>query len=206
MNKRKFTKTQKLVYSMLMENTGTHMCDSGGYGGRMWQRNQAKTIEDFDDEDEQIIEKSEWTDNEGKVHDEYERTVSIFHYLGQLEIDRVCKQFNKLNDDCKDWEGDFSYGVSQRGADFLERLDFEKKREFNTYNGDSDLSQVLQGAWLEDEDGDTYLLLQIHGGADVRGGYTDAKLFKTADDWSIHEYLQEYMDSDEIEEELEYLK
>tara|TARA_R110000796_G_scaffold6811_1_gene23938 strand:+ start:1459 stop:2043 length:585 start_codon:yes stop_codon:yes gene_type:complete len=184
-----------------MENTGTHFLDSGGTDGRMWQRNQVKTIEDFDDEDEQIIEKSEWTDNEGKVHDEYERTVSIFHYLGQLEIDRVCKQFNKLNTDCKDWEGDIGWGVCQKGADFLERLDFEKKREFNTYNGDSDLSQVLQGVWLEDQDGDTYLLLQIHGGADVRGGYTDAKLFKTDSEWGLHEYLLEYMDSGEVEEE-----
>ena len=160
-----------------------------------------KPTSEFDDEDEQIIEKSEWTDNEGKVHDEYERTVSIFHYLGQLEIDRVCKQFNKLNTDCKDWEGDIGWGVCQKGADFLERLDFEKKREFNTYNGDSDLSQVLQGVWLEDQDGDTYLLLQIHGGADVRGGYTDAKLFKTDSEWGLHEYLLEYMDSGEVEEE-----
>ena len=79
----------------------------------------------------------------------------------------------------------------------------ESKHEFNTYNGGSDLSQVLQGAWLEDADGDTYLLLQIHGGCDVRGGYTDAKLFKTSDDWVIHPYIQDYIDSCEIEEEYE---
>ena len=78
-----------------------------------------------------------------------------------------------------------------------------KYEPFNTYDGDSDLSQVLQGAWLEDADGDTYLLLQIHGGCDVRGGYTDAKLFKAEYDWQIHPYLQEYIDSDEIEEEYE---
>ena len=47
---------------MLMENTGTHFLDSGGANGRMWQRNQAKTIEDFDNELEATIEKSEWTD------------------------------------------------------------------------------------------------------------------------------------------------
>ena len=74
---------------------------------------------------------------------------------------------------------------------------------FNTCNGDSDLSQVLQGAWLEDADGDSYLLLQIHGGCDVRGGYTDAKLFKVEYDWQIHPYIQEYIDSYEIEEEYE---
>tara|TARA_R110002012_G_C11475094_1_gene594380 strand:- start:29 stop:646 length:618 start_codon:yes stop_codon:yes gene_type:complete len=197
-----FTDTQKLVYAMLMENTGTHFLDSGGANGRMWQRNQAKTIEDFDNEQEQTIEKSEWTDKDGKVHTEYERSVSIFHYLSELTLDRVCEEFNQRNTDCPDWDGDFGYGVSQKGADFLELIGMDLKHEFNTYNGDSDLSQVLQGAWL-DMDGETYLLLQIHGGADVRGGYTDAKLFKTEDDWLIHPYLQEYVDSCEIEEEYE---
>jgi len=201
---KQFTETQKLVYAMLTENTGRHMLDSGGAYGRNWERNQAKTIEDFDNEQEQTIEKSEWIDKDEKVHTEYERTVSVFHYLSELKLDHVCDKFNELNTDCKDWEGDFGYGVSQAGADFLELVGMESKDEsFNTCNGDSDLSQVLQGAWLEDADGDTYLLLQIHGGCDVRGGYTDAKLFKTSDDWIIHPYIQEYMDSYEIEEEYE---
>jgi len=200
---RKFTDTKKLVYAMLTENTGSHMLDSGGAYGRNWSRNQAKTIEDFDNEQEQTIEKSEWTDRDGKVHTQYERTVSVFHYLSELELDHVCDKFNELNTDCKDWDGDFAWGVSQKGADFLELIGMESKHEFNTYNGDCDLSQVLQGTWLEDADGDTYLLLQIHGGCDVRGGYTDAKLFKVQDDWMIHPYLQEYVCGDEIEEEYE---
>jgi len=199
---RKFTDTQKLVHAMLTENTGRHMLDSGGAYGRNWERNQAKTIEDFDNEQEQTIEKSEWTDKDGETHTEYERRVSVFHYLSELELDHVCEEFNQRNADCPDWDGDFGYGVSQSGADFLELIGMESKYEFNTCNGDSDLSQVLQGAWL-DMDGDTYLLLQIHGGCDVRGGYTDAKLFKVEDDWLIHPYLQEYMDSYEIEEEYE---
>ena len=199
---KQFTETQKLVYAMLMENTGTHFLDSGGANGRMWQRNQAKTIEDFDNELEATIEKSEWTDKDGKVHTEYERDVSVFHYLSELELDHVCDKFNELNTDCLEWGGDISWGVCQAGADFLELIGMESKHQFNTYNGDSDLSQVLQGSWL-DMDGETYLLLQIHGGADVRGGYTDAKLFKVQDDWIIHPYLQEYVDSSEIEEEYE---
>jgi hypothetical protein len=180
------------------------MLDSGGAYGRNWERNQAKTIEDFDNEEEQTIEKSEWTDKDGETHTQYERTVSVFHYLSELELDHVCDKFNELNTDCKDWEGDFGYGVSQAGADFLELIGMELKHEFNTYNGDCDLSQVLQGAWLEDADGDTYILLQIHGGCDVRGGYTDAKLFKTQyNEMFIHPYLQEFVCGDEIEEEYE---
>ena len=111
----------------------------------------------------------------------------------------MCDKFNELNTDCLEWGGDISWGVCQEGADFLELINMESAHQFNTYNGDSDLSQVLQGSWLE-MDGEPYLLLQIHGGCDVRGGYTDAKLFKPSDDWMIHPYLREYMDSDEIEE------
>jgi len=197
---REFTKTEKLVYAMLTENTGTHFLDSGGENGRMWQRNQVKTIEDFDNEQEATIEKSEWADKDGKVHTEYIRNVSIFHYLSELELDHVCDKFNELNTNCLEWGGDISWGVCQAGADFLELINMESTHQFNTYNGDSDLSQVLQGSWL-DMDGEPYLLLQIHGGADVRGGYTDAKLFKVQDDWMIHSYLQEYIDGYEIEEE-----
>ena len=35
---------------------------------------------------------------------------------------------------------------------------------------------MIQGTWL-DFNGREYLLLQIHQGCDVRGGYTDARLF-----------------------------
>lgn len=31
---------RKIIYQMLIENTGIHMCDSGGKDGRNWQRNQ----------------------------------------------------------------------------------------------------------------------------------------------------------------------
>ena len=102
---KQFTETQKLVYAMLTESTGIHFLDSGGTKNRMWQRNQAKTIEDFDNEQEQVIEKSEWTDKDGKVHTEYERTVSVFHYLSELELDHVCDKFNELNTDCLEWGG-----------------------------------------------------------------------------------------------------
>ena len=199
---KQFTETQKLVYAMLTENTGTHLCDSGGANGRMWQRNQVKTIEDFDNEQEQTIDKSEWIDKDGKVHIEYERIVSVFHYLSELKLDHVCDKFNELNTNCLEWGGDISWGVCQAGADFLELINMERTHHFKTYNGASDLSQVLQGSWLE-MDGEPYLLLQIHGGADVRGGYTDAKLFKPCDYYMIHPYLQEYLDSYEIEEEYE---
>ena len=207
------TQTQKttsnvkeLVFSMLTENTGTHMCDSGGDNGRMWQRNENKCAADFEAEPQELYQYD-------PKYNEIQRTVSVFHYLTHnLEVDDIAFNFNELNTNAKNWNGscemDVSiYGVSSEAWDYLaESTDIEVSRSWNTYNGDSDLSQILQGANLLIND-EYYVLIQIHGGADVRGGYTDAKLFKCGDhmDGMIHEYLREYADSCEILEELEYI-
>jgi len=63
----------------------------------------------------------------------------------------------------------------------------------------------LQGVSLRlfvDGQYEDYALIQIHNGADVRGGYTDAKLFKVNE---YAEYISEYMGQIEIEDELEYI-
>jgi len=98
------------------------------------------------------------------------------------------------------------YGVSTEAFDYLQNnFELEINRTFNTYNCDSDLDQVLQGTWIRLND-EQYLVLQVHNGADVRGGYTDAKLFKPNEDGLINEYISEYMTQDEIiEYELEYI-
>ena len=186
--------TKELIYSMLTESTGAHMLDSGGAYGRHWERNQKRSIEDFENEPEQLYT---W---DGHY---ICRTVSVFHYLSQLEQDELCEEFNAMP--CHDWDAEEVFGVSDnqgRGLCWKAGLKLKVRHVFNTYNGDSDLSQVLQGGWI-DVNGDEYLLLQIHNGCDVRGGYTDAKLFKCREDSMIHEYLYEYMCQDEIKEELE---
>jgi hypothetical protein len=190
---------QRLVYKMLTEGTGVHMCDSGGADNRGWQRNQKKTIKDFMNEDEESYQ------FDFKYNEIY-RNVSVFHYLSGLELDDICEKFNRRQG--ADWEGELPgkqsvYGVSNRASEWLQsNYEVEVEYTFNTYNGDSDLSQILQGSRLQ-IDGDTYYLIQIHNGADARGGYTDAKLFKTARySEGIHEYLYEYKHSSEVEEDL----
>lgn len=49
--------TKKIIRGMLKENTGTHMLDSGGDNGRMWQRNQDK---DFDKEPYSTLRAEKW--------------------------------------------------------------------------------------------------------------------------------------------------
>ena len=162
--------TKKLVLSMLLENTGEAMMDSGGAYGRNWQRNQSKDLT-----------------KEPSVYLDYELpcsskdvipTVSLYHYLPEiLELDEVCEAFNALP--CKEWDSDV-YGISNSQKNWLVSRGFEIGDSWNTYNGDSILSQVLHGTEIKRDGvgyGD-YVLLQVHGGCDVRGGYTDAKLFK----------------------------
>jgi len=186
-----FTETQDLIYKMLMTNTGKHFLDSGGAEGRHWQRNQRKTIEDFNNEAEEKFL------FDAKYKEIY-REVSVFHYLSSLEIDQICETFNEINSKANNWESDF-YGVSWEAENYLNTFEIDNFRSWNTYNGDCDLSQTLQGATMEIE-GEFYFLIQIHGGADIRGGYTDAYLFKGADylDGMIHEYLWEYKYSEDI--------
>jgi len=194
---------------MLIENTGKHMGDSGSAYGRHWQRNQSKTIEDFFNEPEQKI-------TYDSRYKGFERIVSVFHYLSELDIDEICEKFNDINRDADNWEGDF-YGVSKEAQEYLVSLYYEYDYEidsnpygkdsstFNTYNIDCDLSQTLQGSWITINE-EMYLMLQIHGGCDVRGGYTNARLFKIDNlDGMIHQYLRDYIDSDELLYEIEYL-
>lgn len=166
-------KTKELVYKMLTECTGVHMCDSGFYG-RHWERNQKKTIEDFENEPEEHIYK----ENEYIYRD-----LSVYHYLSELELDDICDRFNRIQSQSDNWDSDFNsdefvYGVSSEAQQVLEHHNqVIINRSWNTYNYESDLVQTLQGANLTINN-EEYILIQIHNGADVRGGYTDAKLFK----------------------------
>ena len=195
---------------MLTENTGKHFLDSGGSSNRHWQRNQEKTIDDFMNEEEEVYQIG--FDQNGKA-DEILRTVSVFHYLAgsgsNLELDSICKKFNDLNkidDELADCE---PYGVGVVAWNYIERFyHAEVDKVWNTYNGDSDLSQTLQGASLKlfvDGQYEDYILIQIHGGCDVRGGYTNAVLFKCYEG-IINEYLFESMDWYDMEQELEYVE
>jgi len=206
--------TEQLIYSMLTENTGTHMLDSGGDNGRMWQRNANKSLQDFADAPAEIYQYD-------TKYNEIHRTVSVFHFLtNDLFVDDIAFNFNELNTNAKDWDADCIissnfkkendaslYGVSVNAwLDLVSSNEVEVSRSWNTYNGDSDLSQILQGATLTINN-EHYVLIQIHGGADARGGYTDAKLFKIPiiNNGMINEYLREYADNYEVLEELEYI-
>lgn len=171
------TRLEETIYQMMTTSTGTNLLDSGGASGRHWQHNQKLSIDDFKNQPPAILEFY------GDSYPEY--TVNVFHKLtdGCIELDDLCEEFNAM--ECNDWDG-YYYGTSISQYGWLSRMGFNAQGEgFNTYNWGSNLSQTLQGQELtrEDEYGieENYILIQIHQGADVRGGYTDAKLFKVGE-------------------------
>ena len=191
---------EQVIYDMLTESTGTHMLDSGGDSGRNWQRNQLKSIDDFKNEPHITIE------NDGKY--KYAE-ISVFHHLVNS-----LKYLENETDHLIEWisEDPYSYRDNPDGRcissmDTIEEYmaknyandDMNLVHYTNTYNVESSLSQVLQVISV----GDTYdcdvIALSIHNGADVRGGYTDYKLFEINCESFFSFYMDEYQIQDYLE-------
>jgi hypothetical protein len=165
MNK-EITQTDEILVGMLTENTGTHMLDSGGAYGRHWERNQGRDIQSFIDAPE--VEVSE-----------YGISLDLFHFLR----DRIqfVPELQEMFDEWANSEENKDEGWYALIDQWCEDRRSEYFGGFNSYNDDNLLSQTIQGGFFQYDDG-TYLILQIHGGADVRGGYTAPKIFSVWDD------------------------
>lgn len=148
----------KAIEKMLKENTGTHFLDSGFENGRNWQQNQKTSFKD-----------TPRVTNDG--------TVSVYHYLSEiLELDKVTSKINGfITKNQLHWVDSVAEEIELK--DFMYHDHFEFQETINTYNHETNLSQILLFKYFEVNE-EKYVLLQIHGGADVRGGYTDAKCFK----------------------------
>lgn len=171
MNTATTTKTEQVLFEMLTENTGTHFLDSGGEDGRKWQQNAKKSLEDFKNEPHATID-PKWGD----------ASLSTFHYLNERLVfsDGMNLMFEEFS---KAYPEECGLNLSRL---FLDELGVSKKDEsiedarweFNSYNFELFyLDQTLQGIffYLGSKE---YVALQIHGGADVRGGYTAPKIFE----------------------------
>ena len=174
---------ESILQELFTENTGKHLLDSGGTDGRQWQKNQ---VRNFEEEDEGKIEF--W---DGKF--EYV-TVNTYHYFKQvLDNDEICEAVNeRLREENIHWVSDVEWvdiydAVLGWKCDGVE-LDKDfyyyassysefKGEQWNTYNGEYNTDHIFQGRFLTIAD-EPYVLLQLHLGADVRGGYSDVRLFK----------------------------
>ena len=137
---------EQTIVAMLTENTGTHMLDSGGSGGRAWQRNQGCDVDYFRNTAQATIKFYNVEDSWPEV------TVSLFHKLtsGILELDEFCRRFNAI--EVGNWNGQY-HGTDSEGSDLLEDMGFKADGpEFNTYNWDNNFSQIIQGHFLKNPD------------------------------------------------------
>lgn len=171
--------TKRIIKEMLVENTGCHILDSGGACGRHWQRNRHI---DFDKSPRAWYEIYCY-DRDGKFELEIIPSINVYHYLVScLSYTKICEELEKdffkfadELDECwlvcmEEWFDHTKFPVSYQYTE-------------NTYNDEySLLSQVLQYVYFV-MDKREYVLLQIHNGCDVRGGYTMPRIFEINDDF-----------------------
>jgi len=190
-------KTIGAIYSMLIENTGTHFLDSGDNYGRHWQANQERTCRDFARDPVYRIYDldTEYPYCEKSV---YHHLVDSLEYLDQANKDLAAwvgadpyhwdknpdgRCLSSLDDVTNHMDLYHGFGAGNNGKNLDARVG-------NTYNGECDLTQTLQFVYL----GDTYdcdiIALAIHNGADVRGGYTNYKIFRMDTDLFHDWYLE----------------
>jgi hypothetical protein len=171
---------KRAIQEMLIENTGCSILDSGGAYGRGWERNRNR---DFDKESSVSVEV--WDD---QVSTQY----NVYHYLTNfLEITEGSKELDRLLQKSIELYDNDSYMMDME--DFMEeqRQDgYTEKGITNTYNYETILSDVLHYGILVNDDTDEYfIILQIHNGCDVRGGYTRPRVFSLGTDDNFSYFL-----------------
>lgn len=179
----KLTATERKLAAMLTENTGTHFLDSGGAYGRNWQRNQGRQ---FKAEPVTVLAPVADYIEDGTTYAP-EVTHNVFGFLARcLDYDaNMNRRYQAFARKRRSEEseiaimGEFMDYLRERGHEIAGLYGEGEPFTVNTYNGEDLLSQTLQYLYFTC-DREPFVLLQIHGGCDVRGGYTDAVAF--ADD------------------------
>src|SRR5690625_981110 len=159
--KEKTTAKQALL-NMFTEPVAKHFLDSGSHYGYRFEQNQKRDLLN-----EKLISL-----DDGMV------TVNTAKYLIEyleFDFDDVTDYINEV---IADQEWHWVDDVNLLELEFIYPEIETLIETFNTYNSDSYLDTVLIGKFLKIND-EYYTLLQVHGGCDVRGGYTDVKCFKT---------------------------
>jgi len=187
-----YTTEESMIHDMLVENTGVNMLDSGGAYGRSWQKN--RMINDFRQKPACKVEihaphyYKTYEGKRKKMDGEILIYFDLFHYLtAYLELDEDAKKLNEAFEKFANLEENKRCGwlalMEQFAQDIAPKHGFTMAGTFNSYNYENLLSQVIQGTWLNrnNDEYDAYIMLQIHGGCDVRGGYTAPQIFRVTD-------------------------
>lgn len=165
---------EAVLDEMFTENTGTHFLDSGAAYGRHWERNQDGSYKNCDSISLTVY------------NNHFTATISTYHYLNRLvepapELRALFSKMTNLrpNDSWYELMDDFPvFAEEQEGIEVHGPHTGEiPVSPMNTYNWESLLSQEIQFLPMrlvgeEFDENRVYLLLQLHNGCDIRGGYT----------------------------------
>ena len=191
----RYTEAQAVLHSMFMEESGWHMLDSGDAYGRIGDGRRARRellaipkIAPLNDDGDECKD-GECKDGRGATL----ARISTFHALDTVleysaELDSKFERFCAANDDGRmDW--------TDLALKFADAKDSEFEHDENphsTYNIESPLDSQFR--WIEfdanvsDKDGNRQhrrraVLVQMHLGCDMRGGYGRPRAFTLRDDY-----------------------
>jgi hypothetical protein len=144
------------------ENTGTHMLDSGGASGRHWQQAAIPT-------DQPLEYAAPWSDGcelSGAISIS---TAQLLDEHGCIDAEETAKflEWANTGDRADDY---WMANIDQYVADGLLGDDGDTPFGGNSYNDETDLDQTFQ--WHSPSLYADLHLIQMHNGADVRGGYS----------------------------------
>lgn len=172
-----YTEVESILHDMFHENTGRHILDSGGVYGRHWEKRQK--INDFRKQDPFTVEINKYGDN---MSIDFE--ADLFSFLSAiLDRDEYVEEFE---------DAFFEYANSNNDSWFENMQNFthgeyDPVETINSYNDENYLSGVIQYTvfsinrdWIYDSD--AIIGLTIHGGCDVRDGYTKPRFFRVNGD------------------------
>ena len=161
--------TARVVFNMMTESTGASLLDSGEYYGRKWQSNRKNGFD---------TAPNAWPsfDHDGKIDGICVNTFALLcdylDYDDALQKRFMCWCARTDPDNQKAW--------LESMEEFADSVDSEYG-VCNTCNDEHSLMDVVQFVRFTDEDGETGILLQYHGGCDLRGGYTRPRAFRVND-------------------------
>jgi len=186
------TDAEEVIKSQLTENTGRHFLDSGGAHGRHWEENQ---------------ENPPWEKPQFEVYDSFAVKNIYYHMTENLQRDRTAvalemglyalgysdrfdreswlstmEIFAESLDELTftDWKGE--YQLPETVADELaglRSLGTDNPFVFNTYNSEfGSISQHIQCVGFGNGPYPDYWMVSVHGGCDIRGGYTAPRVYK----------------------------
>lgn len=182
-----YSETQKVVQLMLTECTGVNPMDAGGDGNRSWQKWRKKLYEYPDLRNYEPLKIT-------KYDDCTYLSLRLWHFMTEH------MEFNKrLN-------GDFEeFMESERAKQWLyphvlmaewvedgvKEFGWTEIETANTYNFANVLESSLQYTVFKERNHPkvTFIIVSVHGGNDIRGGWTDPKVFQLYD----HDEFQQAM-------------